>query len=262
MGRLHQVLEKLTRIGLYYEVFGPAGLWLFARTRHWPLPAEWTGKVPDFAHPLHLRLKSSDLPTYKKIFRDKEYDLELPRKPQVIVDAGANVGFASLFFARKYPQAKIFAIEPEEENFAYLVKNVAPFPNIVPLKRALWKTNEPLELVDPGIGAWGFQTRNPAEKGALPVVQKVEAITVDKLMADYGLTYIDILKVDIEGAEKEVFETSSGWLDKVGVIMVELHDTIKPGCTASFEAATTAFECRSQRGETVFAWRKSSQPVP
>ncbi|MCX8155471.1 MAG: FkbM family methyltransferase [Verrucomicrobiae bacterium] len=258
MGRLQQVVEKFKRIGLYYEVFGPAGLWLFARTRHWPLPAEWTGRVPDFAHPLRLRLKSSDLPTYKKIFRDKEYALELPLKPRVIVDAGANVGFASLFFARQYPEAKILAIEPEAGNFGYLVKNVAPFPQIIPIQAALWKNNETLELVDPGIGAWGFQTRDSAEKGSLPVVQKVQAITLDKLMADHGLSYIDILKIDIEGAEKEIFETSASWRDKVGVIMVELHESIKPGCTASFEAATRDFEGKAQQGESVLVWRQAA----
>ena len=52
----------------------------------------------------------------------------------------------------------------------------------------------------------------------------VAAITRDRLMRDQGIDHIDILKVDIEGAEKEVFADTSAWIDRVGSIIVELHE--------------------------------------
>jgi len=59
-------------------------------------------------------------------------------EPDVIVDAGANIGLASICFANKYANATIIAVEPEQSNFELLEENVAPYPNIVPVQAALW----------------------------------------------------------------------------------------------------------------------------
>jgi hypothetical protein len=61
-------------------------------------------------HPVFLRYPSTDLNTYKQIFKDLSYDCELMFEPDVIVDAGANIGLASVYFANKYPNAKIILI--------------------------------------------------------------------------------------------------------------------------------------------------------
>src|SRR6185369_12585741 len=97
---------------------------------------------------ISLRLKTSDIATFKKIFLDREYDFPLEKKPETILDAGANVGFASVFFAQKFPTAKIVAIEPEASNFALLKKNSSPYPNIIPVQGALWNENKVIDLVD------------------------------------------------------------------------------------------------------------------
>jgi isoaspartyl peptidase/L-asparaginase-like protein (Ntn-hydrolase superfamily) len=64
--------------------------------------------------------------------------------------------------------------------------------------------------------------------------QEVISLTIEELMESYGLNFIDILKIDIEGAEKEVFSNSPPWLAKIGMIAIELHDKIKIGCNRSF----------------------------
>jgi hypothetical protein len=61
-------------------------------------------------------------------------------------------------------------------------------------------------------------------------------------MKDYAIDYIDILKVDIEGAEKEIFSGSPSWINHVGVLIVELHDRLKAGCSRSFFNATNSFD--------------------
>ena len=85
-------------------------------------------------------------------------------------------------------------------------------------------------------------------------------MTVDKLMEQYSCDYIDILKMDIEGAEKEVFETSGSWIDRVRTIIVESHDRLKTRCSRSIYSATKDFELEWCKGETTFFVRKEYAP--
>ena len=74
-------------------------------------------------------------------------------------------------------------------------------------------------------------------------------------MSEYDLKWVDLLKVDIEGAEKEVFGSPDEWIGSVGAIAIELHDRFKPGCSRSFFAAVTAFPVEQTCGENVFVAR-------
>ncbi len=75
-----------------------------------------------------VRPKTSDFSTFRQIFMDHEYDFKLLDVPNIIVDAGANIGLASLFFAQRFPSAKIFALEPDHSNFEMLMKNTNRHP--------------------------------------------------------------------------------------------------------------------------------------
>ena len=91
----------------------------------------------------------------------------------------------------------------------------------------------------------------------------VQGMTLDAIMAEKALSFIDVLKIDIEGAEKEVFENSSNWIDRVRIIIAELHDHIKSGCSAAFSRATRGFEFDGlARGETVIRIRKELTVQP
>jgi hypothetical protein len=70
-------------------------------------------------------------------------------------------------------------------------------------------------------------------------------------MGKMNLEHIDILKIDIEGAEKEVFESSSIWIGKIGIIMTELHESLRPGCKKAFYDATKEFQPEVIKGQTV-----------
>jgi len=186
-----------------------------------------------------------------------EYDFLVETQPRVIIDAGANIGLASIYFANRYPEAKIIAIEPEKSSFELLKENVAPYANIFPLQAALWHKNEEIDLVDPGRGKWGFTTqnkeseKNPSEPLQDAICHTVKAITVDRLMDEYALDRINILKIDIEGAEKEVFSSTASWIDKVDSIVIELHDFIRPGCHDSFYQGAKGFDHEWLQGENV-----------
>ena len=124
----------------------------------------------------------------------------MPVIPSLIIDAGANVGLSAVFFANKYPAAKIIALEPEVSNFAVLKRNAAPYPQIDCRQVALWKEETTLQLNDPGDGNHAFQTAE--QKNGAPGVR---AVTVATLLREAKAAGPVILKIDIEGAEREVF---------------------------------------------------------
>jgi FkbM family methyltransferase len=208
----------------------------------------------DIKFPVSLRVPSSDIPTYEQVFINQDYDFLVETPPKVIVDAGANIGLASVYFANKYPRAMIIAIEPGKDNFELLKRNVEPYRNIIPIHSALWNTNETLQLVDPGLGYWGFMTEeiNLSEETSGKFSHTVKAMTLDKIIADHQLNKIDILKIDIEGAEKEVFEDASSWIGKVEALIIELHEDMKSGCNRSFYNGSNGFDDEWRRGENVF----------
>ena len=78
----------------------------------------------------YLRPLSSDLDCLEQVFINEQYRLPFSFEPRIIVDAGANIGAASIYFAKKWPDAKILALEPEESNFGILRKNCARLPNV------------------------------------------------------------------------------------------------------------------------------------
>jgi FkbM family methyltransferase len=196
-----------------------------------------------------LRINTSDFSTFRQVFMNDEYGFELPETPGVIVDAGANIGLASLYFAQRFPNAKIFALEPDDSNYEMLASNVRQYPQITSLKTALWKTKTTLEIVDHGYDKWGLQVQeaNGNTKNA------VNAIDVCSLMEANHLTQIDLLKIDIEGAELELFQNNfQQWLPRVKMIVIELHDHLRPGCSDVFnKAIDTIHHTKTFKGENI-----------
>lgn len=242
----------------YCRSFGWRGVEFALKTRTIKEPVEVEVFCPLVGRPVTLRLGTSDLATYEKIFTDREYHFEPHRSPKVILDAGANIGLASLFFSARFPEAKIIAIEPEDSNFALLVKNTAAFPRIIPIQAALWGEDTRVNVVDPGLDKWGFQARDAEEACPDVVCHVVAGMTVDRIMREHNLDFIDILKMDIEGGEIEVFNSGGAWLDRVGLLVAELHERYRPGCDSSLEQVAGSFAERWQVGESVYLAREKN----
>jgi FkbM family methyltransferase len=240
----------------YYSLFGLKGLLLALKSRVFGKTICIGVRIPGLRHLLHLRLRNSDVTLLRSVFLDGEYDWSFLKQPRVIVDAGANVGFTSVLFANRYGDARIIAIEPESSNCDLLRKNAAPYPQIEVVQAALWKENTKLRIDDPGFGNWAFRTNevNPGDS-TLPDHGLVDAITLEKILADRHIAFVDLLKVDIEGSEKEVFDNSDAWIGRVGVIVIELHDSFKAGCTEALLSATRDFSFERHRGETTVRGR-------
>ena len=207
-------------------------------------------RVSGITNPIRIRVQTSDVIVLRQVLFSHEYEPPVKVVPSVIVDAGANIGVTSVFYANRYPRARIFAIEPEISNFEMLVKNVAAYKTVIPIHGALW--GKATSVAVRGVqefSHWGVRVSEEPSAVSAP------AFTISDLMSQHHIDFIDILKLDIEGAELEVFETSDPWIAKVGMLAVETHDRFKPGCSRAFERVVTAFPYRFRQGEIDFAAR-------
>jgi FkbM family methyltransferase len=201
-----------------------------------------------------MRKNTSDKKVFWQIFVEKELELDFKIEPKLIIDGGAYIGASTLWFAKKFPSAKIIAVEPEDSNFQLLQRNTAGLPNVKLIKAGLWNKNTDLKIKDIGLGKWGFVVTEAASDDN----EKIKAVTIDKILADSGQAEIDILKLDIEGSEKEMFaEGYENWLSKTKVMIIELHERMRPGAEQSFRSAIAKYNfSESRNGEKIVLIKK------
>lgn len=206
-------------------------------------------KLLGFSSSIYLRANTSDLLTFHQIFTFNNYNIKLRFLPQTIIDAGANIGLATVYFNNKYPNATIVSIEPEGSNFEMLKKNSEGVKNVILHKRALSnKSNLFLNVIDKGHGNWGFVTEIVNHTGCQNIVDIVKTITIDEIINENNWEYIDLLKIDIEGAEKELFESDyENWLPKTKCIIIEFHDAFNMGSSKSFFKAISRYNFSSHK---------------
>lgn len=243
------------RIKRYSRRFGVGtALKLYAhyRTRKVTSLGDITIQLPGLAAPLTVRRGTTDFAIFEQIFVNREYELPFSFSPRVILDVGANTGFSAIYFATTYPDAHVYAVEPEPSNFRMLELNTRAYANITPIQKALWSHTGPAFIVDASRETKdGFQVSSSG--GSL----QIQGITLEDLLKKFGLNKVDLLKLDIEGGEKEIFTPdSSSWLSKVDVLAVELHDSRVPGCSRAFYLATAAEDfAEYRRGENIVLYR-------
>lgn len=192
--------------------------------------------IPKIPHPIYLRSGTSDASVFTQVFGSLEYNINIRFQPETIIDAGANIGLAAVYFINKYPKSKIISVEPENSNFELLQRNVSNYKSVHTIQRAISnKANQYVNVVDDDNGEWGFTTEVKEESDNKNVKGFVKTITIGEIMEENELKQIDILKIDIEGAEKELFESAfEKWMPKTRCIIIELHDGMKKGCSKSF----------------------------
>lgn len=182
--------------------------------------------IPNLKYPICFRSKTIDEFTIIEIFGLNCYDIDLPFTPKYIIDGGANIGLSSVYFANKYPKCKIIAVEPEIENYSLLVKNIENYGNVSALHSAIWKNNDLLEVKDKGYGLRGFMVEENVQESET----SIKAVSINEINSDNQI--IDILKLDIEGSEKFVFEQNyQKWLPNTRCIIIELHDEMVENCS-------------------------------
>ena len=220
---------------------------------------------------IRVRPNGSDVEVVRQVWRDRQYaiaqaahreraaryeaEIRARGNVPVIVDAGANIGPASLWFAQEYPQAHIVAVEPDAANLAMAQANCAGHGRIT--------------LVEAAIGG---------EPGHVSVDSEAEAFAVTTTRADSGCRVVTVadcvamvdkgelfaVKVDIEGFEDDLFAAGTDWLDEVKLVYIEPHDHIFPtrGTSRNFQAemGRRDFDLLI-RGENLIYIRREEQTI-
>jgi FkbM family methyltransferase len=223
------MIQKFRTIGKAVKNLGPlqaaAFFWHRFRVRVFD-PQNTFSLHSKYAHyPLWCRPGSSDLDVFWQIFVCREYRcLDLVVDPQFIVDCGANVGYASAYFLSRYPAAQVVSIEPDPENFAMLQQNIAPYSSRASaLQTGIWSKKTGLVISEEPFGdnrEWARTVREVRKNEAATLT----AVDIGSLLDNSGFDRISILKIDIEGSEKEVFSSNfRQWIGRVDTIVIELH---------------------------------------
>lgn len=179
----------------------------------------------------------------------------------LIIDLGANIGASTMYFALSYVNSRVIAVEPESGNYELLSKNTSGF-DCIPVNGAIASEKRFVRLCDPGYGNWGYRTEYDTSDG-------IQTYTVAELITKYGgeAFFPFIIKIDIEGAEAELFSKNTDWIDAFPVLMIELHDWLLAGSNSS----SNFLKCIAGRprdfvlvGENIFSIRTplEAPPIP
>ena len=207
--------------------------------------------IPGVRAEILLRAGTSDVTNFEQIFIRKEYHLSLGFEPRSIIDAGANIGLSAVFFANRYPDARILAVEPDRRNFEILVVNTRDYPNIKSIHSGLWSRCVPLRIVNPDDEFWAIRVEESGNGDG------IAAITVEEALKVMDVERLDLLKLDIEGAERSVMGQSQGWIKDVRAIVAELHG---PACEEAFFQAVGGHDFRRRHlgDDLILAWRDAA----
>ena len=177
------------------------------------------------------RRNGSDAYVFGQIFAYREYRcIDDVRDPKLIIDCGANIGCSSVYFLNRFPDATVICIEPDPDNFLIMETNLELYKaRVRAIRSAIWSRTTSLVLGDGQ--AWARKVK----EDTCGAGTAVPAIDIGSLLETSGFDRISLLKIDIEGSEKEVFATNyQSWLAKTDTLVIELHG---PECTSIVEGA-------------------------
>lgn len=162
-----------------------------------------------------LRAIGGDLAILFEIFAEQAYHIPdavlPPDEVTSIVDCGAHIGLSALYLAYRYRNARVIAIEPNPTNYALLADNTASEPRITPVQACI-AAERGVSRIDVAGPSWSHRV---GKRGI-----EVEAVTLDDIRARFGLGEIDVLKMDVEGTERDIFPRGIG---NVRAVAAELH---------------------------------------
>lgn len=203
-----------------------------------------------------VRGGTSDLGVLDVVF-DGAYHLPpaYVSSPRVIVDLGANIGLTMAHYASLFPQARVIGVELDSANAELCRRNVSPWADrCTVVHGALWPDDAELVYTRREGAEWAYRVGDVSEGEHM----RVRGISLATLLRTYlSDADVDFLKIDIEGAEREILRGPAEWADRVRAIKVETHAPYTPAQCAS-DLARLGFSSRST-GEhfdtTVEAWR-------
>lgn len=176
-----------------------------------------TGTSQIFGKTFNYHHKMAFIRTYDEIIKKEIYHFNPKNEHPVIIDCGASMGLSLLYFSKTYPGAVIDAFEPDESILDTLESNIKTYEmNRVTLhKKAVWISEETLRFyTNRGLGGRLTHEYNT------PDFKTVETIRLKDFI---GEKKIDLLKIDIEGAEFRILKDCESKLSQIDHLFVEYH---------------------------------------
>lgn len=218
-------------------------------------------------HPLYgevlLRERGSDILTFTEVIQQEVYKEVVTVVPDchTVVDLGANIGLASRYFADHYPDCKILAVEPNPSTSEVLLLNVERLVangRCRILQAAVWGSEKTLTgaAVNEPDHFSAFAVR---ETAAASDEESIAGWPMRKIIAHSGFERVDLLKVDIEGTEVELFKGNVDWLHQVRTIAIEFHDNSREECKFDDLMKEYGFRVIDSGSHTVLALKNDSK---
>jgi FkbM family methyltransferase len=187
-------------------------------------------KLRSLPRAFYVRLGTTDYNCFHQVFFQRDYDLPYaiePRHDVYIIDAGANVGYTSIYYQRRFPNSRIISLEPDHENFQLAKRNLLPYPRCTVLNAALWDRHAEVVPCDGNWGEggeWGRQVQEARIKNGRDAENCVPALPLVDLFRRFEIPRVTILKMDIEGAEHQVIAScDSEMLSLIENAAIEFH---------------------------------------
>lgn len=174
-------------------------------------------------------LTKFDIAALKEVFLNEEYRLLPSVQPKTILDLGANFGDTPLYFHTEYPDAIIYAVEPDPQSYSRLLQSTAHITKIVPVNVAIGPKDGEMDLHSSSKSS----LRNSlVERENCDTVTSVRTVTMRTLYTELGIARTDICKFDVEGSEAYLF------LDTVpealaDVFLGEIHEDLMENINVS-----------------------------
>ena len=167
-----------------------------------------------------------------EIYHNSLYDRFFkPQRGDIVVDVGAHVGFYTLKAAKEVGnRGRVIAVEPEDKNYELLTKNIRinKYQNVTPVKSALSDFEGKAKFF---LKARSFSHSLIGKTWITPIVgfTEVTVTTLDSLLKELAIKKVDLLKINVEGAELEVLKGCRKFLAKgeISKIVAETHPPFK-----------------------------------
>lgn len=185
-------------------------------------PPRWQGEQRN------VRLHSSRVPFYfrpgtqdviaivQNIVRQEYGYIPLSEEPEWILDGGAYIGDVSYYFLARFPSIRVLSFEPNPSSCALAQKNLAPFgERSILYHKGLWSHRTVMQLQ----GEFMDAQLTLADGG-----DKIECIDIGTLLRTHSIREFDLVKLDVEHAEREILTVNSEqWLCRTRALVVEFH---------------------------------------
>lgn len=227
--------------------------------------------LPNYDTPIYLRKCISDHSIFWQCLVKNQYEFKhFPQSQRLlseykelidsgqrplIIDCGGNIGLSAFWYANRFPEARIYVIEPDQKNLEVLKLNLTCFGDrVVILRGGIWNKEGALRIVNPESGSAAFRVEFVEEITS----DNIRCYTINEICALENVKKPFIVKLDIEGSQKDLFKDNTEWIKNTNLITLELDDWLLPwqGTSRNF------FSCLSQypfdyllNGESIFCFR-------